>query len=379
MKKIIFLSIAVIIGILFAAEIKRGFLGLLILTDSVRPPEKALMGKLIPAPVVKQVSVPSRGKRLKADLYVPRRKGKHPALLIVHGVNPTGKDDEQVVLLAKNLARAGFLVLVPDFEGMKTLRIRLSDVEDVVQSFLYLARDRQARPGGAMMGISYGAGPMLLAAADSRVNDRTATVATFGGYGDLREVLRFALTGSFEYGGHEGRQRPDSSLRWMFLYKNLDLLGPGAERDRLRKIIEKQGRYESADAAVMAKTLGPEGKAVHAFLTNTDGRRFPALYENLPASMREYVNQLSPVRVVSRVKAYFIIAHGMEDYSIPYTESLRLADAVGDRERVHVALLPQFMHIESVESSGSDLYRRYAVGGWRLFGAIYDLLERNRI
>src|SRR3990172_1821540 len=143
MKKIVFLSIAVIIGILFAAEIKRGFLSLLILTDSVRPPEKALMGKLIPAPALKQVSVPSRGKRLKADLYAPRRKGKHPALLIVHGVNPTGKDDEQIVLLAKNLARAGFLVLVPDFEGMKTLRIRLSDVEDVVQSFLYLARDRQ--------------------------------------------------------------------------------------------------------------------------------------------------------------------------------------------------------------------------------------------
>jgi hypothetical protein len=165
----------------------------------------------------------------------------------------------------------------------------------------------------------------------------------------------------------------------MFLYKNLDLLGPGAEREKLGKIIEKQSRYESADAAALAKTLGPEGKAVYAFLINTDGRRFPALYENLPVTMREYVSRLSPARVVGRIKAHFIIAHGMEDYSIPYTESLRLADAVGDSERAHVAILPQFMHIETVEATASDRYRRYVVGGWRLFGAIYDLLEQNRI
>lgn len=379
MKKIIVLSILVIIGILFAAEIKRGFLSFLILVDSVRPPEKALMGKVVPAPSRRPVGVPSRGKRLKADLYIPRGAGKHPALLIVHGVNPTGKDDEQIVLLAGNLARAGFLVLVPDFEGMKALRIRRSDVEDVVQSFLHLMRDKNARPGGSMMGISYGAGPMLLAAADGRVNDRVGTVVTFGGYADLRSVLRFSLTGSYEYGGQSGYQRPDSSLRWMFLYKNLDLLGPGSEQDVLKRIIEKRSRFEMTEASALARTLGPEGRSVYAFLKNTDGQRFPVLYENLPASLREYVHYLSPVRVVERIKAYFIIAHGMEDYSIPYTESLRLADTIGDPERVHTALLPQFMHIETVEPSAGNVYRRYVAGGWRLFGAIYDFLERNRI
>jgi dienelactone hydrolase len=337
------------------------------------------MGKVVPAPSVKPASVPSRGRRLKADLYVPKGGGKHPALLIVHGVNPTGKDDEQIVLLAKNLARAGFLVLVPDFEGMKELRIRRYDVEDVVQSFLYLMREKNARPGGSMMGISYGAGPMLLAAADGRVSDRVATVVTFGGYADLRSVLRFSLTGSYEYGGHSGYQRPDSSLRWMFLYRNMDVLGPDVERDTLRKIIERRSRFETAEAAALAKTLGPEGRAVYAFLRNTEGPRFAVLYENLPVSLREYVHYLSPVRVVDRIKASFIIVHGMEDYSIPYTESLRLADTIGDPERVHVALLPQFMHIETVEPRAGNLYRRYMVGGWRLFSMIYEFLERNRL
>ncbi len=122
MKKIIVLSLLVIISILFTAQIKRVFVSILILADSVRPPEKAVMGKLIDGPSVKKVSIPSRGRSLHADLYVPKEGGLHFPLVIVHGVNPTGKDDEQLVLLAKNFARAGFLVMVPDFEGMKTLR-----------------------------------------------------------------------------------------------------------------------------------------------------------------------------------------------------------------------------------------------------------------
>jgi hypothetical protein len=165
----------------------------------------------------------------------------------------------------------------------------------------------------------------------------------------------------------------------MFLYRNMDVLGPDVERDTLRKIIERRSRFETAEAAALAKTLGPEGRAVYAFLRNTEGPRFAVLYENLPVSLREYVHYLSPVRVVDRIKASFIIVHGMEDYSIPYTESLRLADTIGDPERVHVALLPQFMHIETVEPRAGNLYRRYMVGGWRLFSMIYEFLERNRL
>lgn len=377
MKKIIALSILVILGILFAGPIKRGFLSLLILADTVRPPEKAIMGTLIPGPAVREVTIASQGRTLKADLYTPRSKGRHFPLLLVHGVNPTGKSDEQLALLAKDLARAGFLVLVPDFEGMKALRVRPGDAEDVVQSFLALTKMKNAKPGGGMMGISYGAGPLLLAAADSRVRDRVGLIATFGGYADLRAVLLFLLTGYYEYGGQEGYQRPEESFRWVFLYRNLDLIRSAQDRETLRTIIEKRNRYEIAAADALVKKLGPEGKAVHAFLVNRDPKRFALLYENLPLPLREYMVQLSPARVVKQSKAYFLIAHGKEDYSIPYTESLRLADAVGDKGRVHLGLLPQFMHIEPVDRSAGGVFERYVVGGWRLFSLIYDLLGKG--
>ncbi len=375
MKKIVFLSILVIVGILFAGQIRRGFLSLLIVLDSTRPPEKAVMGRFASLPTAKKVSIASRGKTLRADLYAPRAKGSHMPLLLVHGVNATGKDDPQLVILARDLAMAGFLVLVPELEGMKGLRMRPSDADDIVQSFLFVSRLKNAKPRGCMMGISYGVGPMLFAAADGRVRERVGLVASLGGYGDLRAVLLFLLTGSYDYGGQQGYLRPDESLRWVFLYRNLDLIDSPADRDTLRRIVEKRNRYETGEAGALAKSLGPEGKAVYAFLTNEDPKRFVMLYENLPLSLQEYIVRLSPVRVVRQIKAYFIIVHGMEDYSIPYTEGLRLADAVGDRRRMRLALLPRFLHTEPARPEGS--WYGTLVSGIRLFGSIYDLLSRQ--
>jgi len=379
MKKIIFLSALVIIGILYPAQIKRGCLSLLILIDSVRSPEKAMMGKLIDGPTKTKVTVPGRRRVIHADLYRPLKQDIQFPLLLVHGASPTGKDDEQLVLLANDLARAGFLVLVPDFEGMKTLRIRTSDAEDILQSFLYLCRSEHAGPRGGMLGISYGAGPMLLAAADPRIRDKVSVVTTLGGYYDLRTVMSFALTGANEYGGLRGYVRPEAPLRWMVAYRNLDLLRSSDDREKLRKIIETRNRYDSATAESLARALGPEGRAIHAFLVNTRQERFAPLYENLPLQVREYVYQLSPARAIHYITASFIVIHGIDDQFVPYTESVRLADAVGDKSRVCLALLPQFMQSETIEPSVGDRYQRYVLGGWRLYMAIYRLLEKGGI
>ncbi len=373
MKKIILLSLVVIIGILFTAQVKRAFISTLLLVDTVRPPEKSLMGKLIDGPVITTVTVTSRGRAIQADLYRPVKKGKYFPLLLVHGVNPTGKDDRQLVLLAKDLARAGFLVLVPDITGLKTLHLRISDAEDVLESFLFLSKTGYARPRGGMVGISYGAGPVLLAAADARIRDKVSVISTFGGYYDLRDVLLFILTGTYEYGGQRGYVRPDSSLRWMFVYRNLDLVSSAVDRELFKRIVEKQNQFDSAAADALAKSLGPEGRALYDFLVNTDQERFTPLYEKLPLAMRDQVYQLSPARAMRYINASFIIAHGTDDYAVPFTESKRLADAVEDKDRVRLALLPQFLHVEPIEPSTGDMFKRYVLGGWRLFSAFNEL------
>ncbi len=377
MKKIILLVALVVIGFRYPTEIKRGCLSLLILIDSIRPPEKALMGELIDGPTRINVAVPGAGRTIHADLYRPYRQGSLFPLLLVHGVNPAGKDDKHLALLANDLARSGMLVLVPDFEGMKTRRIGVSDVEEILQSYLYLRRVEQTAPRGGMIGFGLGAGPMLLAAADPRIRERVNIVATFGGYYDLRNVLSFMLTGAYEYGGCQGHVRPEAVLRWKFASRNLDLLHSSNDRMTFRKVIDKRSQHEIADAESLVKSLGPEGRTFNDFLVNVNRERFTPLYENLPLPAREQVYQLSPARAIKQISASFTVVHATDDSTVPYTESMRIADAVGEKDRVSLALLPQFMHGGPDKPSVGDLYQRYVLGGWRLFSATYELLEKT--
>jgi dienelactone hydrolase len=378
MKKIIILSLLVIIALLFATEIRRGFLAGLLLVDAVRPPEQAVMEKIFPAPAVEKLYVSSRGRRISADLYIPRRKGQLVPLLLVHDASTAGKADERIVSLAGNLARAGFLVLVPDIEALRSFRLRHSDAEDIVQCFRALIRQEPVRAGGCMLGFGFGAGPLLIAAADPRISGQIGTIAALGGSGDLRAVLQYGLTGSYEYGGHSGRQRPDQAVRWTLAFRNLDLFASSDERETMQRIMEKQFRLETGDVPRLARGLGPDGRAVYQFIRNTEPERFTPLYENLPTKLREYVHLMSPVRVAKSLKAEIILAHAEDDYQVPYTESQRIADVVGEPGRVTVAVLPEFYAGGSGLSAG-DVYRKYVLGGTRLFEAIFRFLEKGRV
>src|SRR3546814_10583098 len=61
------------------------------------------------------------GRAHVADFYHPRQ-GHGGALLLVPGFTPAGKNDQRVVALARSLARARFLVMVPDVPGSRALR-----------------------------------------------------------------------------------------------------------------------------------------------------------------------------------------------------------------------------------------------------------------
>ena len=85
----------------------------------------------------------------------------------MHGVNETGKDDPRIVWVADLLARAGFLVLTPDFTGFKSLTLRASDLDEIAASARFLGA---RMPGGGpervgLVAFSYGAGPAVVAAA----------------------------------------------------------------------------------------------------------------------------------------------------------------------------------------------------------------------
>jgi hypothetical protein len=92
------------------------------------------------APLVHRLDASFEG--VTGHVYVPDRPA--PAIVLVPGAAPRGKDDPRVVRLATAVARAGRVVLVPDLI-LAQRRFDFEDLDRVVRSVLALSRHRFVR------------------------------------------------------------------------------------------------------------------------------------------------------------------------------------------------------------------------------------------
>ena len=263
------------------------------------------------------------------DQYVSATLRPRRPLVLVHGFTPAGRDDPRLQAAAMLLARAGFDVAVPTIPGLTRGRLRPEDAEPVATTIMTVSETSTNLV--TVLGVSVGAGPALLAAADPRVRDRVAVVVTLGGYASAHELLRYFLTGEYAFGSARGRVVHDPEIVRSFIAVNDDVLDEPARR-----------RLAARDPTLPA-----------------------ALLANPPPRLRTMLAALSPERVVDDVRARLVVIHGRADPAIPYTESLRLAAA--RPRRTTLTLLGSIGHVEGV--SASDV-----VDLVTLWARLYDLL-----
>lgn len=254
-----------------------------------------VLSRIAPAAAVSPLPVPG----VAADLYrgpgcpppgAPAWPGRACSLVLVHGLEPEGKDDPRLQQAARLLARAGFAVAVPTVPGLARLRLDLAMTDTVVATVAAMP------PPVTLVGVSVGAGPALLAAADPRVRDRVGLVLSLGGYASALELARFYLT-----------RRP--RLAQLFVAANADLMDASAWR-----------ALATGDVAGLSPALRA---------------RFAAL---------------SPERAVASLRARLLIVHGRDDPLVPFAQSLRLA-AAARALHPEVAIVGGIRH---VEGSGQD-------------------------
>lgn len=204
----------------------------------------------------------------------------------------------------------------------------------------------------AVVGVSVGAGPALLAAADTRVADRVGLVLSLGGYASTAELLRYFLTGQSGFGPATEKAAPNVEGARLFLRANLDLLEDPGDRTRLAAWLDAPG-------STLPRGLEREGKAVVELLENREPARVEPLIEALPPALRQLLERLSPERVVPQLRGRLVIIHGRNDPAVPYTESLRLADAA-ERAGIPVRLVVVGVvgHVEAAELPAGALWQR---------------------
>src|SRR5712692_2764580 len=108
-----------------------------------------------------------------AQLVRPAGEGPWPAFVFVTGAHPLRRREPVVARLGEGLARAGYLVVIPDLPGLGDGTITSGTLDAAVAVSTAATELTEVRQGRlALVGASAGAGLALLTAAHPRLTER---------------------------------------------------------------------------------------------------------------------------------------------------------------------------------------------------------------
>lgn len=270
------------------------------------------------------------GRTLTAHLYRPKSLlQKAPSAMVIYTpFAGGGLDDPRLINILKTFAQAGFITAIP-WRTEDALVVSEKDIDDIVSTVNFLKQQQSLGISSfGILGISYGAGPAIAAAHEPEIKDLVRFIISFGGYYDLENTLDFIFTGSFEYKDASGKLEPDP-----YTYEVLEktLAHFGLKRERLKNSPEFQKTRE----------------------------------------------RISPRHIVGQTRAEYFIMHSTNDTLIPYTESMRLSDALKEKgASVHFALVSAFEH-GVYKKLNFENFRRYYLPSFRdFYNFLYAIISK---
>lgn len=357
------------VSVCVACSPRRGYEALLLLSDVAAGEKPSRLKKTVAEPERLKVRFSISGGFLGGDLYLPA-DAPQAGILLVPGVAEAGKEDPRLVAFARSLARARFVVLVPDLESIRLLEVRAENADEIAAAFRWfrLRRDLVPSERFGMMAFSYAVGPTLIAAMQPELADGVDYVVGVGGYFDLRAVMTYFTTGWFHDGENWRQGEPNRYGKWVFIEGNAHRLDAPGDRMRLLTMAERRKLDLSAPIGDLAEGLTAQGEALYRFIVNEDRERANALIDGLPDFLAREIAALNLAdKNLQELRAHLILVHGLDDPIIPYTESRNLKQVLASQQ-VDLFLVRGLMHVDVTPG---------LVGSWRMWRAVLALLNER--
>jgi len=203
----------------------------------------------------------------------------------------------------------------------------------------------------------------MIAAAHPDISDQLAGVVAFGGYFSVESMVRFQMTGHFEWCGTNHHLRPDPYGRWIMggnhltsipEYENArdvsDALWRLAVEAGERRILAWDPSYDTLKEQLREQVSKERREIFDLFAPPSD--REPAEAEAVritPLLTRAAVEAaplLDPAPFLNRVGVPVQLIHGRYDPLIPFTETLRMEAAFPEKKQVDTTITALLNHSE---------------------------------
>lgn len=296
---------------------------------------------------------------MPATVARPQGEGPYPALLFVNGATPHGRDEPVLQLLAAGLARAGYIVYVPDLPGLREGEISGETFDATVEAATEVAQKPEAQDGRVgFIGVSVGGSLALLAASDPALQHRASVVVGLAPYADLREVLRIATTQTYRDGEELRHYEVPDYLRLVAARSLAAMISSEEDSRALLAMLPDSEHYsppeeETPDPlaalpayrVVYGEDLGPEASAALDLLINGDPERFDRLYARLEPRIHEESRTLSPVFTSPDARVELISAP--RDRYFPVSQ---MRELTAEESGARLTVTPAVSHAEPVPS-----------------------------
>jgi pimeloyl-ACP methyl ester carboxylesterase len=295
-----------------------------------------------------------------------------PGWILLQGVTVPGRHHTGVVRMARALAAAGHLALVPEVSSWTNLTVEPAEAEttllaaaDWLGIWQEVNRDRLG-----FMGFSVAATWMLEVAATHTFDGLRISVGV-GGYADFARLLRAMLVGEHEWADHFYRYTPDPYGRWILGANLLPVLehneyGAQAERERAARALLELARTAGRNGALAGTPVydpliahgrkNLTGRALVAWdlLASPSANPVPDSVAGraLAATLAEAGERCHPeFEVGDKLHALSvptILLHGRHDTLVPFSEGLRLGEAIPRKMRRRVVITRLLGHAKRV-------------------------------
>lgn len=330
---------------------------------------------ITPSPRVEEQRLVLAGQESRVTWWIPAWGDRHPAMLVVNGASALGNDDPETRRISEALSRAGYLVMLPEFDFLKDARLERSAPARVDAAFASMLARADADPDRAGgFGFSVGGGILFAAAGvPGAALGRARYLGALGAYFDIRTYLASVVSGTQVRGGRPEAWTPDPEARLKLPVGAAQAMADPADRATLTAALRASGGPLAPDAP---PGLGVEGRAVWRMLAAPDYATALARFDALPAALRETYATLSPATRWSTLASPVYWLHDEGDRFEPVAQAEQaFAVAHAGTTRFQRTLL--LSHAAALgpdaRQQGLDFWARELFG---LMGFAFDVLKR---
>jgi pimeloyl-ACP methyl ester carboxylesterase len=349
----------IVVWIVLIATLALGAVGLWLVLDNYlraasvlarlsNPDAKGFITRFSRRPFVEETgSAETPHGLLTFRLYVPKGLAHPPGIVVLDGIHRAGIEEPRLINFARALCGAGIEVMTPQLQDLADYRVTPATIDTIGDSAVLLGA-KMGQPKVGILGLSFGGGLALLAAAQPEFSDKIGFVVAVGAHDDMIRVARFFAANMIE--------KPDGSTQTLRAHEYgalilayshpEDFFSPKdvpVATDALQKWIWEQPH----DSMKIAETLSPAGKQELDLLLHHRSDLEQAFLREVEHHQAE-MQAVSPHSHLNQLRVPVFLLHGATDTVIPPSETLWLAKDVppGELREVLVSSAMNMIHVD---------------------------------